>query len=162
MNENGSPYQWWVIPIGIALTCLSILFIPFLFFYHSKSPWIGRASRTRQDATLISPPEAVPVSSSQQQPSNKNESGDRVDQSSSSFGVGDSILLNPLLPASSGQLQSDRISRSSRKSVTINENVVHHKQVGDRIETTTLTITPPLESTRQRLSSGSQSHQAPK
>lgn len=160
LNSHGSLYPIWVIPLGFALTAMSIAFIPFMFFFYCNCnyPFVGRAPRARLPAPApndVSPDASEPnaIQSSQRPLINRTESStsDGFVQSDSSFGVGDSILRLPS--------QSDRSSSRERKSVTIKVNAVEYKKTSDEVEAEpmTVSITPPPEFERRRTHSGSTS-----
>ena len=136
LNEEKVYYPWWVFPVGIGLTLMSILFIPFMFFYYKKYPWVGRASRSRsREATRVTCSEAPAVPS--------NDANDfPVQQSSNSLG---SILLNRLGTKSSGESPSENNANERNKQLSFKDDDAvargkAAKENGNAEERTQLTI----------------------
>ena len=144
MNANGTPYPWWVIPIGIVLSALSIAFIPFMFFYHRDHLWVGRTTSIRTPAHSSVGSEAEPAPPSQHQLISRNDSTDGIIRNNSFSG--DSILLNPINSKSRRESQSSNNSRVRR--VSIREDNILHRKTSDEIEcgTTSVSVILPPES----------------
>lgn len=164
MNAKGTTYPIWVIPLGLLLSALSIAFIPVMFFYYRKAPWVGRATRSTNVPEVVQPGPNVspgPSSRSQRQQLNPNASSHPVSQSDSSFGIGYSDY--PLIPMSSQESQSDRIS-SKRKSSTyrsvasVHVNIPTHGPVSEDENTEQIAVgisslsDEPVQRNNRRLS----------
>ena len=147
MNEECITCQVWVNPLGIALTAVSITFIPVMFFCNHKYSWVGRVGRTRQpDVNASAPSEDAPDRSTKFLLSS-NESNDPYIQSDSSIGVGVSILLNPLSAMTSLERHSDK---RERKSVTITDAHVEYHPAEEEDKLEALVIIPTPQTACQR------------
>lgn len=160
MKDN--PYPLWVLPLGFALTTLSIAFIPVMFFYHRKAPWIGRVKRNSLPTSVrYTASEENPGESSKALIVSSNESNEAPVQSEDSLGIGASI--NPMATGSSRETQSNKGSKE-RKSVTISvSDVLYRPNSGeDESDAANRDSTSDPESARKRRRSGSSSDKAAK
>ena len=137
----------WVIPLGIALTAVSITFIPVMFFYNRKYAWVGRAKRTRQPDVNASAAAESATDRSTRLLLGSNESNETYTQSSNTVGVGDSILLNPLSTMPPREKHRDK---RERKSVTITDAAVHYNPAKEEDKSNALVINPPPQTARAR------------
>lgn len=164
MKDN--PYPLWALPLGFALTTLSIAFIPVMFFYHRKAPWVGRAARKSLPSSVrYTASEENPGESSKALIVSSNESNEAPVQSEDSLGIGGSIMLNPMATGSSRETQSNKGSKE-RKSVTISVSDVLYRPTSGEDDSDAAhrerASTSDPESARKRRRSGSSSDKAAK
>ena len=113
LNAKPIQYPWWVFVLGLSLTLMSILFIPIMFFYYKKYPWVGRASRSRSREGTRAVCSEAPAPPS-------NEANDfPVQRSSNSLG---SILLNRLGTKSSGESHIENNTNERNKQLSFKDD----------------------------------------
>jgi hypothetical protein len=141
LNKDPVPYPPWVLPVGLFLACISILFIPFMFFYYKKYPWVGRASRSRsREGTRV-------VCSEAPAPPSNDANDFPVQQSSNSLG---SILLNRLGTKSSGESPNENNTNERNKQLSFKDDDAtargkSAKENGNGEEHTRLTVPPSTD-----------------